>query len=420
MKGPKEKMFEICKGKKELLLRYAPYTGTHWIFDSFEDEYPITIKNTFTFTAQDLLTDASSDDAREEVVFRLGTLVKDHFKIPKEILETKYDVYFDKSIKRFPVSFFVLGNISVLSKVLKLVDSDLYIENDEVHSKTKAHIPLAVFKQLIDSFPTATELKKYSENRVAVLLSEYFDGLDRYRESYEKYLTKRVKREPIGFRSINEKKLELLEASYSELKKMLEQTDAYSETHWQEKIKDILCVVFPQYICALRHVPVGKKRGVAKTPDFLLIDANGGVDVMEIKRPDQTQIVRAQKIRNNYVPQKLFIDTAVQTSAYIYALTANVESNTVEISKRVREALPSFRKEILINNPRGIMLFGRSDKLTAEQRFDFELIRKQYKDIPTIMTYDDLLELLSNIIENSKKILTFRIIDRMNDPSKRR
>lgn len=55
--------------------------------------------------------------------------------------------------------------------------------------------------------------------------------------------------------------------------------------------------------------------------------------------------------------------------------------------------------KIHINNPQGLLLMGRSDQMTQEQLFDFEIIKRQYKNIVDIMTYDDLLKRLENIVK---------------------
>ena len=41
---------------------------------------------------------------------------------------------------------------------------------------------------------------------------------------------------------------------------------------------------------------------------------------------------------------------------------------------------------------------GRSDSFNRQQKDDFELIKRQYKHIAEIMTYDDLMQRIDNII----------------------
>ena len=49
-------------------------------------------------------------------------------------------------------------------------------------------------------------------------------------------------------------------------------------------------------------------------------------------------------------------------------------------------------------NPQGILLLGRSKDFNQQQKRDFELIKRQYKNIADIMTYDDLACRIRNIV----------------------
>ena len=59
--------------------------------------------------------------------------------------------------------------------------------------------------------------------------------------------------------------------------------------------------------------------------------------------------------------------------------------------------------KIKITNPSGIIIMGRDDKLSDIQRDDFEVIKRKYKNIIDIITYDDLLKRLKFTIEQLKK-----------------
>ena len=72
-----------------------------------------------------------------------------------------------------------------------------------------------------------------------------------------------------------------------------------------------------------------------------------------------------------------------------------------DVSKKLPEFLPEG-VEVKIVNPQGILLAGRSNEFSREQQKDFELIKRQYKHVADIMTYDDLLFRLGNIIQSLK------------------
>ena len=64
--------------------------------------------------------------------------------------------------------------------------------------------------------------------------------------------------------------------------------------------------------------------------------------------------------------------------------------------KRRSELPPDF--EINITNPKAMILIGRDSDFTGQQKFDFEIIKRKYANIIDIITYDDLLRRLDNII----------------------
>ena len=53
-----------------------------------------------------------------------------------------------------------------------------------------------------------------------------------------------------------------------------------------------------------------------------------------------------------------------------------------------------------------MILLGRDNDFSGEQRFDFEIVRRKYANMIDIMTYDDLLRRLENIIVMMKKNLS--------------
>lgn len=81
-----------------------------------------------------------------------------------------------------------------------------------------------------------------------------------------------------------------------------------------------------------------------------------------------------------------------------------------DVSNKLAVLLPE-RMEIKIINPQGILLAGRSNEFTEEQKQDFELIKRQYKHVVDIMTYDDLLFRLGNIIKSLKLKVSVNLIE---------
>lgn len=407
-------MIEIKKHNSKLVAIYSPESGTYWLQDKLNKGENHYLKNTYRLSKDKILDLHEIDedlDEEENIAFQIGVERNNYFALDKEIFGIDIDIYIEKSIHITPNFFTANKNISIISKLEDVVKEQIYLVSDEnynVNDDNTNKIPLSAYKNLLTNFPNNTELIKYSHMRIATALSEYFDNVDVYKTKYENYLNKK------NNSSINNKfsknisllKLNMLTSSQEELTKMLKTYKSFNEKDWQNKIKNILCVLFPKYLYAIREVNFGEIHGYDKHPDFTLIDSNGYIDIMEIKKPEDAQIIRNCKNRNNYVPQKIFTDVVVQTTKYINALNQNHDKSKINIIKKLKEDHPDTTlstSDIFINNPKGLILLGRSNKLTKEQKDDFELIRRQYKDIVEIMTYDDLLNRINNLVEKLKQ-----------------
>ena len=140
-----------------------------------------------------------------------------------------------------------------------------------------------------------------------------------------------------------------------------------------------------------------------KQPDFLLVDANGFVDILEIKKAD---ILLLTKYRNNYVASRELSGAIQQIEKYIYCLNSSDKAKN-DVSSKLALHLPIGLK-VQVVNPQGILILGRSNELNIQQKQDFELIKRQYKHIADIMTYDDLINRLENIVCSLKARLALK------------
>ena len=128
------------------------------------------------------------------------------------------------------------------------------------------------------------------------------------------------------------------------------------------------------------------------------MDANGFVDILEIKKADIRMLTQ---YRNNYVATREISGAIQQIEKYIFCLNSSDKAKE-DVSKKLTEFLPAG-VEVKIVNPQGVLLAGRSNEFTDEQKKDFELIKRQYKHVADIMTYDDLAQRLRNIIASIEK-----------------
>ena len=93
-----------------------------------------------------------------------------------------------------------------------------------------------------------------------------------------------------------------------------------------------------------------------------------------------------------------FSGTVQQIEKYIFCLTALNREKDV-FFRKLQERLPDGILPQVVN-PKGILLLGRSENFNEQQTRDFELIRRQYKSIADIMTYDDLVQRFERIIQS--------------------
>lgn len=380
------------KHDAELWICYSPEYGLDYVHGKFNEDEPVIIKHTFVVTPE--LLREENDDGFEEAKFCIGEIVGDYIRLLPEVIRTDHYFFFAKDI-RFKLSLFVAKRgISILNKIDEVIDRDFYVGGDwEYHQG----ISMDVYMELINKFPKSAELDKYARYRISHVLKEYYPECDQYEQLYDKYMSKlrekhssKANKADVDFnRKID---LEQFKVAYQELSEMINDLGV-DEAEWQHKIYNILRLLYPQYIYCAREVQfpgIGKGE---KRPDFLLVDVHGFVDILEIKKATVRILTQ---YRNNYVPSREFTGAIQQIEKYAFCL------NTVnEAKEKVYDALsPHVAEGLTIQtiNPQGILLLGRSDDFTPQQCSDFELIKRQYKHIADIMTYDDLLCRLKNII----------------------
>lgn len=338
----------------------------------------------------------------QELHFVLGNVENGYVKINKDILNTKHYIYFDKNIEIEEKYFIASRNISICKKIIDLFKSDVYIECDIDDDNVEyGHIDIKTFNKLIKLFPNSTEQHKYVDARISTILDDYLAQPQQYQQKLSQYIQKKQQLSTQPTPQLNTKiQLDIITDSLNILQDMLDNYTVYHELDWQRKIKDILCVIFPKYMYTLREVDFGKQASNKRRPDYTLIDSNGYIDVMEIKKPDDKQIMRKSPERNNSVPIKLFQDTIIQASKYTDVANKNCNNVKNNIIKKLNKDYPKNGltiDDIHINNPQAIVLLGRSNNLSKTQRYDYEMIKRQYKDLAEFMTYDELLTRLQNL-----------------------
>ena len=387
-------MMDFIKNNSSLLMIYQP-DFRHEEVRKKLDEDELNLKRVFFLGKKDESNELEISE--DEFCFKIGKLVDGYYLLNKEILSTDNQFYISANIKINQKMFVAYQNISILRKIDALVECDIYI-TDEIDN-ISGHIPYEEYKALINTFPNTTEITKYVNARLTQSITNYVDGLGDIVANYEKYLNKRseflhVKQIP----ELQAIRLELFERAYHTLKEMLENAEAYNERNWQLAISNIICILYPKYILAKREISIGSDGRHNKKPDFLLVDSSGFIDILEIKKPNKQRLLTTTQYRNNYVADRDLSGAIVQIEKYIYSLNHIGTKIEEDLQKRFSGELPD-NVLIRVTNPQGMLLMGRSNNLSRDQLFDLEIIKRQHKNIVDIMTYDDLLERLKNIID---------------------
>ena len=384
----------------ELILVYTPERGSEDIKKRLISEDGVLIKKTF-FVNQILLREVDDEFVYEDTLrFCIGTIGEHYTHLDSEVFRTKHSFYFANEIKLNYKMFIAHRDIAILRKIDEVIERDFYIGGDwEAHNG----ISKETFKDLINKFPKTAEMDKYAHMRIASIIKDYFPECDKYEAIYEKFIESKNNSFVSTTSTVSKYniqiELEQFTVAYQELNDMLDRYKAIDEKQWQEKIHNILQLLYPKYICCAREIKFyGGKND--KQPDFLLVDANGFVDILEIKKADVHVLTQ---YRNNYVAAREISGAVQQIEKYIFCLNSSYKAQE-EVAKKLTELLPDGI-EVKFVNPQGVLLAGRSNNFDREQLKDFELIKRQYKHVADIMTYDDLAQRLRNIIAALEKRL---------------
>ena len=401
-------MIEFIESDNKIIFSYTPEFAQdeNWVLKTLEEKDKVYFKKTFTFHEEDIFNLPGSEedknievDEYESVNFLFAILSNDYYKIRKGILINKHEIYFHKDIP-FDISFFVAdSNISVFRNIEPLINADIYIGGDDENA-----IPFIEFERIISKFPNSYEKKIYAEARITSILRNYFDTIKDSEKIYQVYINKKGSKKGEDLtKTFQDMEIIKYQRILDKLQGMLNTENSYTEKQWQIEILQIILLLNPKYIFVFKEVPIRDKQIKERFLDFLLVDSNGHVDIVEIKRPFDKCIITEGKYRDNHIPLRELSGTIMQIEKYIYYLNRWGPMGEKFLTEKYQNELPKDF-EIKITNPSGIVIMGREKELNKEQKQDFEVVKRKYKNVVDIITYDNLLERLKYIIEQMKKI----------------
>ena len=386
-------MFSVKRTDTALLLVFQVYEEpvselkktTDWILDELESSGSYLLKNKFLVSRDTKHSDRNGENNFSFQIAELFNLEDDfYFKLDKKIFRISFDVYIHKNCKIDEKWFITPRNFSLFEKINALGVSEPMI----IGGNAKNAISEKDFRSVLKAFPNQTELKKYTESRIYLMLSKFFDLKKDYEQKYQKYLEKHESgikaNNLIDYKTVD---IYRLKAFRQRLSAMLENLTT-SEKDYQNEILNFIQVLYPKYVYVNANVHIKTIFGKNKFIDILLADYNGFIDIVEIKKPT-FDLLKKNNYRNNYVPSSELEGAIQQSEKYIYHLMKNAKENEKKLNSKlsIKNGL-----ELKIVNPNALIIMGRSNKLNKEQQEDFEIIQRRYKNIAEILSYDDLIK----------------------------
>ncbi|WLG82738.1 DUF4263 domain-containing protein [Pseudomonas cucumis] len=379
-----------------------------WVWDELTTNNKARISRIFLFKTSDLLNPPSGNQSFEDYKyqFRFGTFENDYVRVPARILEIKNDLLISRDVTLRRSLFVAERNISIFLRLSELLDHSDSIVIGGTHPDA---IPRDVFEELLKKFPNTYELNRYADARVQTILSQYLDGMRDARGRYENYLNRN--KSLTSTRKIDLDLLKKLEIEkYILIRDLIKDSLAtkknWSEGDWQKLMLSFLLLLFPKYIMVLENVTIhdyysNPSKKTDRFIDIALVDANGNLDVIEVKKPFDDKILRKSQYRGNSIPTSELSGSIMQAEKYLFHLSKwGIKGEETLTKKYTTELPPGMR--IRISNPKAIIIVGRDQiggaNMTGSQLLDFEIIKRKYANMMDIITYDDLLRRLNNTI----------------------
>lgn len=380
-----------------LVMRYRPERGqADWLVEPLESEDEISFSaKTFNIRREIYRTDIDDGEFNMDPCYRfiVGHLENGYYRIDRRFLGITYDLYLHEALDFARTTFVAETNIPIFRGFNDYGFTEFRIGGDAPDA-----LPKAVFEEMLRQFPNSYELKKYARARVSSMIRNYVPIRADFPAEYVRYMERKASEQgSLPHEDYGEYEAEKFSDLVQKIEGMLGSADAYNETQWQTEILQVIQLLYPKYIKAFREAPV--RDSLANTDrsiDFLLVDASGYVDAIEIKKPFAECIVTSNRYRDNHVPMRELSGTIMQLEKYLYHLNRWGQAGEAKLNERYAGELPAGLT-LKIVNPSGMIIMGRDNTLTDDQRTDFEVIRRKYRHVVEIMTYDDLLRRLKTI-----------------------
>lgn len=382
--------------------------NNQWVWNELTTNNEVQISRIFFFELEDLLNPPVTvqDFDGYEYRFQFGTFNDGYVKIPGRLLDIKNDLLISHDVTLKRSIFVAERNVSIFGRLSELLEhSDPIV----IGGMLAGAIPRDVFEELLKKFPNTYELNQYADARVQTILSQYLDGMKDARGRYESYLNNKKSLAGITKLDLDElKKLEI--EKYVLIRDLIDDAlktkKNWSEDDWQQLMLSFLLLLFPKYIKVLENVTIhdyysDPTQKTDRYIDIALVDANGNLDVIEVKKPFDDKILRKSLYRGNSIPTSELSGSIMQAEKYLFHLSKWGVKGEKTLTTKYAAELPKGMR-IRISNPKAIIIVGRDQiggaSMTDSQLLDFEIIKRKYANMMDIITYDDLLRRLNTTI----------------------
>lgn len=395
-------MIQIERNKKKLILTYSSdFQPTSWLDNLLNTKNKFPLVGVFILNSTKLHRKIIEDDFGEtQYQFVIGELVNDYYGLDKSVFDINHNIFLHKDIPFSEKHFVATSKISLMREIDAVITEDLYIGG-----KKESILPFKNFQEIIKSFPTTHEVKLYRKAKVTSVLRNYIESVLDKETDYQKYLNKKsVTLKSKIRKTFKESEIQKYQTLVEKIESMLNNEKKYSEKQWQEEIIQIILLLFPKYIAVFNEVNfIDIYSGKTRRLDYGVIDFMGNLDIVEIKIPFEKSIISDSAYRDNHIPNKELSGTIMQIEKYIFYLNKSGKDVETKLTAKYKSDLPKDL-EIKITNPNAIVIMGRDNKMSKEQISDFQIIKRKYKNVIDIFTYDDLVRRLKIIIEQLRKV----------------
>lgn len=406
-------MISFSKEENIVVATYITDRETNWLFDKFDNGESYAFNKVYNLSSKDLyeidekkvIDDEDYLDEPAPVNFVFARLDHEYYKVERGILITKFDIYFCKDFEFDNRIFIAESDISIFKKIEQVINEDIFIGGPNLNAISEVD-----FRGIVDDFPSRYEKKLYSESRLTNVIKEFFSSTINAEKKFEKYIDKRATNKGQNLTKLfSDIELYKYQTILKKLEGMLLSEVSYSENQWQDEILQIILLLYPKYFLVFKEAPIRAKYDKEKNIreekfiDILLVDSDGNVDLIEIKKPSNSSLMTKGQYRNNHIPLRELSGTVMQIEKYIYYLNRWGENGEEFLTNKYKDEIPEGF-EISITNPKGFIIMGRENDLSIEQKKDFEVVKRKYKNVIDIISYDDLLNRLKFTIEQIKKV----------------